>query len=140
MDICGYGDGRAAMSIMITMRLCLEGCPMYPSSPILAATLRALHGEDDALVVAPALRDKENAHVLALAPDIDPVIRALGALAVRLAVLTAAWHDQLARASRRRCVADRNAGRRAHPGNVGGRCARRLGRFPYHHAHQRRTC
>ena len=54
---------------------------MRPPSPALAATLRALHGEPDVHVVAPALSDQQVARILALAPGVDPVIGALGALA-----------------------------------------------------------
>jgi len=52
-----------------------------PDSPALAATLHALHGESDGPIVAPALDEREFARVLALAPGVDPVIGALGALA-----------------------------------------------------------
>ena len=55
-----------------------------PDSPALAATLHALHGESDGPIVAPALDEREFARVLALAPGVDPVISALGALAGRL--------------------------------------------------------
>jgi hypothetical protein len=57
---------------------------MYPSSPALTATLHALHGESDVPIVAPALGDPWFACVLALAPGVDPVISALGALACGL--------------------------------------------------------
>jgi hypothetical protein len=50
-------------------------------SPSLAATLRALHGETDVHVVAPALGNWRFARIPALAPDVDPVVGALGALA-----------------------------------------------------------
>jgi hypothetical protein len=50
-------------------------------SPSLAATLRALHGEIDVHVVAPALDNPWFARFLALAPGVDPVVGALGALA-----------------------------------------------------------
>ena len=50
-------------------------------SPSLAATLRALRGETDLQIIAPALRDPRFARVPALAPDVDPVVGALGALA-----------------------------------------------------------
>ena len=53
-------------------------------SPALAATLRALHGEPDVHVVAPALSDQQFARILALVPGVDPVISALGALAGEL--------------------------------------------------------
>jgi len=54
---------------------------MSPESSALAATLRALHGESDVPIVAPALGTPWSACVLALAPGVDPVISALGALA-----------------------------------------------------------
>ena len=54
---------------------------MHSPSPALAATLHALHGESDGPIVAPALDEREFACVLALAPGVDPVIGALGALA-----------------------------------------------------------
>jgi hypothetical protein len=54
---------------------------MKPSSPALTATLQALYGESDPLVVAPALGDIWFARVLALAPNVDPLVGALGALA-----------------------------------------------------------
>jgi uncharacterized membrane protein YeaQ/YmgE (transglycosylase-associated protein family) len=54
---------------------------MHSSSPALAATLRALRGETDVHVVAPALGDLRFARVLALAPNVDPLVGALGALA-----------------------------------------------------------
>jgi hypothetical protein len=50
-------------------------------SPALAATLRALHGEPDVHVIAPAFSNRQFARILALAPGVDPVIGALGALA-----------------------------------------------------------
>jgi len=50
-------------------------------SPALTATLRALHGESDLQIVAPALDDLWFTRVLALAPGVDPIIGALGALA-----------------------------------------------------------
>jgi len=52
----------------------------FPSSA-LAAMLRALRGETDVHVVAPALGNLWFARVLALAPGVDPVVGALGALA-----------------------------------------------------------
>jgi len=52
----------------------------YPSST-LTATLRALRGVADPHIVAPTLGDQRFAHILALAPGVDPVIGALGALA-----------------------------------------------------------
>ena len=57
---------------------------MHSPSPALAATLRALHGETDVHVVAPALDNTWFARIPALAPGVDPVIGALGALASRL--------------------------------------------------------
>ena len=54
---------------------------MYPPSPALIATLRALHGETDVHVVFAALGNPRFARVLALAPGVDSVISALGALA-----------------------------------------------------------
>ena len=54
---------------------------MYPPSPALIATLRALHGETDPHIVAPALDERQFARVLALAPGVDSVISGLGALA-----------------------------------------------------------
>jgi len=50
-------------------------------SPSLAATLRALRGETDLRVIAPALGNWRFARIPALAPDVDPVVGALGALA-----------------------------------------------------------
>jgi len=57
---------------------------MHASSPALTATLRALHGETDVHVVASTLGDQQFARILALAPGVDPVIGALGALAGEL--------------------------------------------------------
>ena len=57
---------------------------MKPSSPALTATLQALYGESDPLVVAPALGDIWFARILALAPGVHPIVSALGALAGRL--------------------------------------------------------
>ena len=54
---------------------------MHPPCPMLTATLRALYGETDVHVVAPALDNTGFARILALAPNVDPVIGALGALA-----------------------------------------------------------
>jgi hypothetical protein len=54
---------------------------MRPDSPALTATLRALRGIADLQVVASALCDREYARILALAPNVHPVISALGALA-----------------------------------------------------------
>ena len=54
---------------------------MHHASPTLTATLRALHGETDVHVVAPALDNPWFARILALAPGVDPVVGALGALA-----------------------------------------------------------
>ena len=62
---------------------------MHPPSSVLTATLRALHGETDGPIVAPALGDWQFAHVLAFAPGVDPVISALGALASELPDLLA---------------------------------------------------
>jgi hypothetical protein len=53
----------------------------HVSSPSLAATLRALRGETDLRVIAPALGNWRFARIPALAPDVDPVVGALGALA-----------------------------------------------------------
>jgi hypothetical protein len=50
-------------------------------SPALAATLRALHGEPDVHVIAPAFSNRQFARVLPFAPDVHPVVGALGALA-----------------------------------------------------------
>jgi uncharacterized membrane protein YeaQ/YmgE (transglycosylase-associated protein family) len=50
-------------------------------SPSLAATLRALRGETDLRVIAPALGNWRFARIPALAPGVDPVVGALGALA-----------------------------------------------------------
>jgi hypothetical protein len=54
---------------------------MHSPSPALAATLRALRGETDVHVVAPALDDIWCVRIPALAPGVDPVVGALGALA-----------------------------------------------------------
>ena len=54
---------------------------MHSPSPALAALLRALCGEPDVHVVAPPLGDLRFARVLALAPNVDPLVGALGALA-----------------------------------------------------------
>jgi len=51
------------------------------TSSALTATLQALRGETDVHIVAPALDDQRFARILALAPGVDPVISALGALA-----------------------------------------------------------
>jgi len=53
---------------------------MHASSPTLTATLRALRGESDLRVIAPALRKYQFARVLALAPGVHPIVSALGAL------------------------------------------------------------
>jgi hypothetical protein len=53
---------------------------MHASSPALTATLRALRGESDLRVIAPALRKYQFARVLALAPGVHPIVSALGAL------------------------------------------------------------
>ena len=52
---------------------------MHASSPALTATLRALRGETDLRVIAPAFSNRRFARVLALAPTVHPVVRALGA-------------------------------------------------------------
>jgi hypothetical protein len=57
---------------------------MYLPPPDLTATLQALYGESDPLVVAPALGDIWFARILALAPGVHPIVSALGALAGRL--------------------------------------------------------
>jgi hypothetical protein len=54
---------------------------MRSPSPALTATLRALCGDDDLHVIAPALCKPQFARILALAPDVDSIIGALGALA-----------------------------------------------------------
>jgi hypothetical protein len=54
---------------------------MHPPSSVLTATLQALRGEPNVHVVAPALGDPQFARVLALAPDVDSIVGALGALA-----------------------------------------------------------
>jgi len=46
-----------------------------------AATLHALCGESDLRVIAPAFSNRRFARILALAPGVDPVVGALGALA-----------------------------------------------------------
>jgi hypothetical protein len=58
-------------------------------SPSLAATLRALRGETDLRVIAPALGNWRFARIPALAPGVDPVVRALGAPAGALPDLLA---------------------------------------------------
>ena len=50
-------------------------------SDALAGMRQALHGETDLRVIAPALGDQRFARILALAPGVDPVIGAPGALA-----------------------------------------------------------
>ena len=63
-------------------------------SPSLAATLRALRGETDLQIIAPVLRDPRFARILALAPNVDPVVGAHGALAGALPdLLTPAVRD-----------------------------------------------
>jgi hypothetical protein len=52
---------------------------MSPELRALAATLQALRGETDPHIVAPALRERQFARVLAFAPGVKPVISALGA-------------------------------------------------------------
>jgi hypothetical protein len=51
---------------------------MKSSSPALTVTLRALHGKTDLHGIAPAPGDPQFACVLALALDVDPVIRTHG--------------------------------------------------------------
>jgi len=53
------------------------------SSPALTATLRALRGGTDVRIIAPALYDPRLARVLALAPNVHPIVGALGALAAQ---------------------------------------------------------
>jgi len=63
-------------------------------SPALAATLRALRGETDLQIIASALHDPRFARILALAPNVDSVVGALGALAGGLPdVIPAAGRD-----------------------------------------------
>jgi hypothetical protein len=63
-------------------------------SPSLAATLRALRGETDLQIIASALHDPRFARILALAPNVDSVVGALGALAGGLPdVIPAAGRD-----------------------------------------------
>ena len=54
---------------------------MHASSPALTATLRALRGESDLRVIAPAFSNRRSARVLALAPGVNVVVSAPGALA-----------------------------------------------------------
>ena len=54
---------------------------MPANTPALAATLQALYGEPDVHVVAPAFSDRRVARVLAFAPNVHPIVGALGALA-----------------------------------------------------------
>ena len=54
---------------------------MNLESSDLAATLHALCGESDLRVIAPAFSNRRFARILALAPGVDPVVGALGALA-----------------------------------------------------------
>jgi hypothetical protein len=54
---------------------------MHPPPPALTATLRALRGESDVHVVAPALGDFWLTRMLALAPSVHPIVGALSALA-----------------------------------------------------------
>ena len=58
-----------------------QRCATRSPSPALAALLRALCGEPDVHVVAPPLGDLRFARVPALAPNVDPLVGALGALA-----------------------------------------------------------
>jgi len=53
----------------------------HSPSPSLAATLRALRGETDLRVIAPAFSNRRFARIPALAPNVDPVVGAPGALA-----------------------------------------------------------
>ena len=50
---------------------------MHPPSPTRTATLRALHGESNAPIVAPAPGDFQFARMPALAPNVHPVVGAL---------------------------------------------------------------
>jgi len=54
---------------------------MHASSPALTATLRALRGETDLRVIAPAFSNRRFARVLALATGVNVVVSAPGALA-----------------------------------------------------------
>jgi hypothetical protein len=66
------------------MAVMLKGLSTVHSSSdsdALAGMRQALHGETDLRVIAPALGDQRFARILALAPGVDPVIGALGALA-----------------------------------------------------------
>jgi len=67
---------------------------MNLESSDLAATLHALCGESDLRVIAPAFSNRRFARILALAPGVDPVVGALGALAGEvLGVLPPAMRD-----------------------------------------------
>jgi hypothetical protein len=66
---------------------------MHPPSPTRTATLRALHGESNAPIVAPAPGDFQFARMPALAPNVHPVVGAPGALAC-------GWADLLSSAMR----------------------------------------
>jgi len=62
--------------------------------PTRNATLRALRGEPEPHIIIEALRDPQAARILALAPGVDPIISALGALAGGLPnLLTPALRD-----------------------------------------------
>jgi len=62
--------------------------------PTRNATLRALRGEPEPHIIIEALRDPRAARILALAPGVDPIISALGALAGGLPnLLTPALRD-----------------------------------------------
>ena len=54
---------------------------MHPPPPALTATLRALRGESDVHVVAPALGDFWLTRMLALAPGVHPIVGAPSASA-----------------------------------------------------------
>jgi len=89
---------------------------MHSSSPALAATLRALRGETDVHVVAPALDNPWLACVLALAPNVHPVISALGALAGGLPdVIPSAGRDSPALHAAIASLIGTNAGARILP-------------------------
>jgi len=67
---------------------------MHLSFSEVTAALRALHGEPNPRIVAPAIERQAYARILALAPGVDPVIGALGALAGEvLGVLPPAMRD-----------------------------------------------
>lgn len=56
-------------------------CGLNAVSPVLDATLRALHGETDVRVIVPALHEWLFASVLAITPNMHPIISVLSALA-----------------------------------------------------------